>query len=81
MIITLISERGLSSGNTAPYPMWYGEAIPVKVIAEYPNFYVVEVQEHTNSHTIFPNNPFTPYKVTIDKFDLERNVFQWKEAV
>lgn len=74
----LNAERSYSTGNTAPYPAWYHQDIPVKIVEEHPNFYVVEVQDHLNSACIFPTVKFQPYRVTIDKWMLKTGEFELK---
>lgn len=66
-------ERDYSSGNTAPYPKWYGKYIPIQIMEEYPRFYVCKVLPHM-TETSYDDT--LPYTVTIDKIDLEMGVFK-----
>ena len=53
--------------------------VPVKVIAETRHFYVVEVLPHLNKMLSWGTSK--PYRVTIDKFDLNSEVFRaWEET-
>lgn len=69
-----LKKDGLCQGNTAPYPEWYQCWIPVTCVWESPFFYVVSVREHQNPAAIF-KCPWVPYTVTIDKFDIGKNIF------
>ncbi len=66
------SQSSLTAGNTAPYPFWYEQFVPIEVMAEYDTFYVVKVLPHTKPGFSF--GQAWPYTVTIDKFDLDTNV-------
>lgn len=66
----------IASGRTKlaePYPFAV-EDIPVaaKVISEYDNYWLIEIQPHKN-----PNGWGTsrPYLVTLDKFDIKTSTF------
>ena len=78
MILKMVSDPGYSAGNNAPYANWHGQAMPVKVIAEYPNYFVVEVQPHLNTNRCAFGES-NKYTVTLDKWDLRNGVFVWKE--
>lgn len=43
--------------------------IPIKILAEYPRFFVVEVTPHRNPIRSWGMS--TPYRMTIDKFNLK----------
>lgn len=72
LVSTKAARSPLSETYTA-YP--WGDAItkvPVKVLQEYDEFYVVEVLPHNSRFT--PGSK--PYRVTIDKFMLMKEEFK-----
>lgn len=76
--VILMAEKGLSAGNTAPYPEWKGMRVPVFVKDEYPNFYVCEVLPHRNTN-VASFGDSRPYTVTIDKHDVKSGLFKFEE--
>lgn len=70
----ICNTRELSTNNTAPYPGWYQNRIPVLITGEYDNFFSVDVLSHRNPDSIFGNSK--PYSVTIDKIYIKNGEFQ-----
>ena len=75
----VLRDKQLSASSTAPYPNWFGIKVPVEVVSEYDNFYVLEVLPHTNPTTIFADNEFRSYWVTVDKIDILIHRFEFFE--
>ena len=50
------------------YELMYNSFVPVEIIAEYPNWWLVEVLPHRNPVRSW--GVTKPYKMTIDKFNL-----------
>ena len=68
----VLNDITLTTTDVAPYPNWYKQKIPVKIIGEYPLYYVCEVQEHFNpNHGLAPSSP---YRVTIDKVWIKNSI-------
>lgn len=57
-------------GDTNAYP-WHGIAVPVQIVEEYPTFLVGTVLSH---HAPIGFGPSDPYKVTLDKHDIQIGV-------
>lgn len=72
-LVKLTTEREYSSGNTAPYPGWYGNYIPVIITGEYPRFYICDVLPHLNIQSYGSSSL---YPITIDKWDIEQGIFK-----
>ena len=69
----MLMDNFLSTTDVAPYPNWYKQQIPVKIVKEYPSFYLVDVEKHFNpNHGI---NDSSPYRVTIDKVFIKNGTF------
>ena len=49
-------------------PCFSSNYIPVRIVKEYPTYYLVEVMEHTNRYGM--KECTAMYKMTIDKFDI-----------
>lgn len=64
--------KGYCTGQTAPYPYWDEQYVPVKVIGENRTFYTVRTLPHTKPYGAW--GEAKPYTVSIDKLDLDTNV-------
>jgi len=65
------------SDTDSPYPFGARDTkVPIRVLGEYPNWYRCEVLEHTTAFTARS----IPYIITIDKFELQAEIFKaWEE--
>ena len=79
----LVSTKNAASPvyeNGYTYP--WGDAtdkVPVKILAEYPQYYLAEVVPHINRIHAFGTS--IPYRVTIEKWELSKEDFKaWEES-
>ena len=70
-------ERTYCAGQTAPYPFWDEQYVPVEVISESNDFYTVRTLPHTKP--IGAWGEAKPYTVSLDKHDLRARRFIVKE--
>ena len=68
------TERNYCAGQTAPYPLWDGQYVPIKVVSESNDFYTVRTLPHMGAW-----GEANPYTVSIDKHDLRKRIFIVKE--
>ena len=66
--------------NFGEYPWGRKDSkVPVRVISDDSQFYTAEVLEHKNE--VISWGPSKPYRVTIDKFELNNETFKaWEEV-
>lgn len=71
------TDRNYCAGQTAPYPFWDEQYVPVKVVSESNDFYTVRTLSHTKPISAW--GEANPYTVSIDKHDLRKRIFIVKE--
>lgn len=60
---------GYFGGNYPPYPDFNLNWVPAVLLAEYPTWYLFEIQPHRNPKGFGDSEP---YRVTVDKFEVGR---------
>ena len=73
----LCKSNGLCVCQTAPYPFWNEQWVPVEIIGKNKNFYTARTLPHIKPVDAW--GPAKSYVVSIDKFDIEQGLMVVKE--